>query len=276
MTVRITCKHCQSVANAKTKGARHRTSRFGAAAAGAASSTVYSRLQPIHASQNIGTCNPQGGSARAGDYRLSVANAKTKERLPGSPFALAVRAAAADAARSSAAFIDGAKPVKGGAAGAAAAAEAAAGVLVTLAVTLRDRFGNLAPGTPVTGQQSSVVLKPVKQTLQHPSLILQAAALALGRAPNPSLWVPYPFNPKRITAGRAGEEGEVRVTAKGPAEVDFERTGSAEQGALITIAGSYLVCAALGGRLLAGAPPCCCTASEACSWARLCAVAMLC
>ena len=58
----------------------------------------------------------------------------------------------------------------------------------------------------------------------------------------------------RMSAGRAGEEGEVRVTARGPAEVDFERTGSAEQGALFTTAGSYLVCAALGGRLLAGAP----------------------
>ena len=46
----------------------------------------------------------------------------------------------------------------------------------------------------------------------------------------------------------------MRVTARGPAEVDFERTGSAEQGALITTAGSYLVCATLGARLLAGAP----------------------
>ena len=114
---------------------------------------VSSGLQPVHAPIKIG--NSPWGSARAGDYRLSVANAKTKERLPGSPFALAVRAATADAARSSAAFIDGAKPIKGGAAGAAGAAEAAAGVPVTLAVTLRDRFGNLAPGAPVTGQQSS-------------------------------------------------------------------------------------------------------------------------
>ena len=44
------------------------------------------------------------------------------------------------------------------------------------------------------------------------------------------------------------------MTAKGPAEVKFERTGSAEHGALFTVAGSYLVSAALGGRLLAGAP----------------------
>ena len=58
----------------------------------------------------------------------------------------------------------------------------------------------------------------------------------------------------------------MRVTAKGPAEVDFERTGSAEQGALITIAGSYLVRATLGGKLLAGAPPWSCQASEA--WLR--------
>ena len=123
--------------------------------------------------QNFATCNPHRGSARAGDYRLSVANAKTKERLPGSPYALAVRAAAADAARSSAAFIDGAKPVMVGTAGAAAAAEAAAGVPVTLAVTLRDRFGNLAPGAPVTGQRGNAVLKLVKQTLQHPSLFLK-------------------------------------------------------------------------------------------------------
>ncbi|KAK9845317.1 hypothetical protein WJX81_003385 [Elliptochloris bilobata] len=135
-------------------------------------------------------------ACKAGEYRLSVVNAKTKERLPGSPFAVAMRAAAADAGRSSAAFIDGAKPAKGAAPGAAAAAMAAAGAPVTLTATLRDRYGNLAPD----------------------------------------------------------DEGEVRVSAKGPAEVDFERTGSAEQGALFTISGSYLVRVTLGGKLLAGWP----------------------
>lgn len=52
----------------------------------------------------------------------------------------------------------------------------------------------------------------------------------------------------------------MRVSARGPVEVDFERTGSAEQGALFTTAGSYLVCATLCGRLLAGAPPWSCLA----------------
>ena len=117
--------------------------------AAAANAAIISRLQRAHPYSR--TCNSQWGSARPGDYHLSVTNAKTRERLPGSPFALAVRAAAADAARSSAAFIDGAKPARGGAPGAAAAAEAAAGVPVTLAVTLRDRFGNLAPGAPAHG-----------------------------------------------------------------------------------------------------------------------------
>jgi hypothetical protein len=90
-----------------------------------------------------------GQQARArvpGEYRLSVEHAKTKERLPGSPFAVVMRAAAADAGRSTAAFIDGAKPLAGGAPSAATAAFAAAGAPVTLAVTLRDRFGNLALG----------------------------------------------------------------------------------------------------------------------------------
>ena len=43
------------------------------------------------------------------------------------------------------------------------------------------------------------------------------------------------------------------MTATGPAEVDFERTGSAEHGALLTQAGCYLVHATLDGRLLSGA-----------------------
>ena len=152
MTVIGTGEYRRSMANAKTKRTCHCTSRFSAAAAGAASSITYSRSLHNLTFEHGSTQSTVGQRARTGDYRLSVANAKTKERLSGSPFALAVRAAAADAARSSAAFIDGAKLIKGGAAGAAAAAEAAAGVPVTLAVTLRDRFGNLAPGTPATGQ----------------------------------------------------------------------------------------------------------------------------
>ena len=162
-----------SVANAKTNGACQRTSCFSAAAAGEQRSAPRAAACTCSYRNSAACKTPHRGSARAGDYRLSVANAKTKERLPGSPYALAVRAAAADAARSSAAFIDGAKPVKAGAAGAAAAAEAAAGVPVTLAVTLRDRFGNLAPGAPVTGQQGNAVLKLIQQTLQHPSNFLK-------------------------------------------------------------------------------------------------------
>ena len=98
-----------------------------------------------HASLVMRTCSDQHLCA-SGEYRLSVVNSKTKERLPGSPFIVAMRAAAADAGRSSAAFIDGAKPAAGSAPGAAAVATAAAGAPVTLAVTLRDRFGNLAAG----------------------------------------------------------------------------------------------------------------------------------
>ncbi len=53
--------------------------------------------------------------------------------------------------------------------------------------------------------------------------------------------------------GAPDDEREVRVAAKGPTDVDFERTGSAEHGALFTLAGCYLVRATLGGRLLSGA-----------------------
>ena len=88
-------------------------------------------------------------ASKAGQYRLAVLHGRTREALPGSPFALAVRAAAADAGRSTAVFIDGARPSAAGAAAPAVAATlavASAGAPVSLAVTLRDRFGNLAAG----------------------------------------------------------------------------------------------------------------------------------
>jgi len=68
-----------------------------------------------------------------------------------------MRAAAADAGRSTAAFIDGAKPLAGGAPGAAAAALGAAGARITLAVTLRDRFGNLALGATTLARRPAAL-----------------------------------------------------------------------------------------------------------------------
>ncbi len=59
--------------------------------------------------------------------------------------------------------------------------------------------------------------------------------------------------PLRVRMGAPDDEREVRVAAKGPTDVDFERTGSAEHGALFTLAGCYLVRATLGGRMLSGA-----------------------
>ncbi len=81
-----------------------------------------------------------------GTYQLSIKDAKTKETLPGSPFTVAMEAAASVASHSSARF----------GAGVDKAGVAVAGQALTICASLNDNFGNSTGGKTTSSLHASV------------------------------------------------------------------------------------------------------------------------
>lgn len=207
----------------------------------------------------------------AGSYELSIKDARSKEALPGSPFAVEVEAGPPVASHSSARF----------GAGVDSAAVAGAGAALSVLTSLRDRFGNAtaegARSIATTRIQMRLtaapavihLFLPIKEQCRNALVHFSACrARGLHGCVSELAW-------RGSTDGRrlrgadhgveavqsvavvgvsSGAEAVVRFWAAGPADVEFERAGVSEYVALLTAAGTYTLKGTLNGSMLPGQP----------------------